>query len=464
MSQPMQTGIGSMDRPPIELPHPVRMRILGAVMIGVFLAALDQTVVGTALPRIITDLGGNDLYTWAFTAYLLTSTISGPLYGKLSDLFGRRPIFLFGIGVFMVGSLLAGLSQEMWQLVAARGVQGLGAGALFPIALAVIGDIFAPSERGRYQGLFGAVFGLSVLVGPAIGGLITDTIGWPFVFFFNLPVGAAVFAGVWRNLPQYHPAGEQAEDRLPRRGTVHRGAGPDPGRSDEQADGRLERPRRRRAHRRRRADPRRLRLRRIARRRADRAARIVPQPLVHGVGGGGVPRGDRVLRDGRVPAALVPGRGRFVRDGVGLPDAAAARRAHLQRGRVRSDREPDGPVPDAHLRCARRHVDRPVHAHPPPRRHAAPGPVGLDVRDRPRRRPDLRGLPARRPEQRRDQAARDGDQQPHVLPAVGGTVGLALTGTIFATTLAEQVPPGSARPGFRPRSGRPWLAAAVSTP
>jgi EmrB/QacA subfamily drug resistance transporter len=185
------------------------MRVLGAVMIGVFLAALDQTVVGTALPRIITDLGGNDLYTWAFTAYLLTSTISGPLYGTLSDLFGRRPIFLFGIGVFMVGSLLAGLAQEMWQLVAARGVQGLGAGALFPIALAVIADLFAPSERGRYQGLFGAVFGLSVLVGPAIGGLITDTIGWSFVFFFNLPVGAVVFVLVWRNLPLYHLAGER---------------------------------------------------------------------------------------------------------------------------------------------------------------------------------------------------------------------------------------------------------------
>ena len=178
-------------------------------MVGIFLAALDQTVVGTALPRIITDLGGNNLYTWAFTAYLLTSTISGPLYGKLSDLFGRRPIFLFGIGVFMVGSLLAGLSQEMWQLVAARGVQGLGAGALFPIALAVIGDLFAPSERGKYQGLFGAVFGLSVLVGPAIGGIITDTIGWPFVFFLNLPIGAAVFIAVWKNLPAYHLGGER---------------------------------------------------------------------------------------------------------------------------------------------------------------------------------------------------------------------------------------------------------------
>ena len=200
---------GFVDKPPIELPHPVRMRVLFMVMIGVFLAALDQTVVGTALPRIITDLGGNDLYTWAFTAYLLTSTISGPLYGKLSDLFGRRPIFLFGIGIFMVGSLLAGLSQEMWHLIGARGIQGLGAGALFPIALAVIGDLFSPSERGRYQGLFGAVFGLSVLIGPAIGGLLTDTVGWPFVFFFNLPIGAVVFYVVWRNLPSYHLGGDK---------------------------------------------------------------------------------------------------------------------------------------------------------------------------------------------------------------------------------------------------------------
>src|SRR5215831_5351222 len=101
---PTQPAFAAADRAPVELPHPVRMRILGAVMVGVFLGALDQTVVGTALPRIITDLGGNGLYTWAFTAYLLTSTISGPLYGKVSDLFGRRPVFLFGIGVFMVGS------------------------------------------------------------------------------------------------------------------------------------------------------------------------------------------------------------------------------------------------------------------------------------------------------------------------------------------------------------------------
>jgi len=202
-----QSGFESADRPPIELPHPVRMRVLGAVMVGVFLAALDQTVVGTALPRIITDLGGNELYTWAFTAYLLTATIGGPLYGKLSDIFGRRPVFLFGIGVFMIGSLLSGLTTEMWQFVLARGVQGAGAGAMFPIAMAVIADLFAPSERGRYQGLFGAVFGLSSILGPGIGGLITDTIGWPFVFFVNLPIGAVVLVTVRRFMPQYHAIG-----------------------------------------------------------------------------------------------------------------------------------------------------------------------------------------------------------------------------------------------------------------
>ena len=214
-NQPAQARFSAVDRAPVELPHPVRMRVLGAVMIGVFLAALDQTVVGTALPRIVSDLGGNDLYTWAFTAYLLTSTISGPLYGKLSDLFGRRPIMLFGIAVFMIGSLLAGLSQEMWQLVAARGLQGLGAGAIFPIALAVIGDLFTPAERGKYQGLFGAVFGISALIGPALGGFLTDNVGWHWVFFVNLPIGVVALFIIWRLLPPIkHPERARSIDYL----------------------------------------------------------------------------------------------------------------------------------------------------------------------------------------------------------------------------------------------------------
>jgi EmrB/QacA subfamily drug resistance transporter len=184
-----------------------RTQIVAAVLLGLFLAALDQTVVGTALPRIITDLRGNDIYTWAFTAYILTATISGPIYGKLSDLFGRRPILLFAVSVFLIGSLLSGLSQDMWQFIAFRGIQGLGAGALFPVALAVIGDMYDASERGKYQGLVGAIFGLSSVIGPAIGGIITDTVGWHWVFFVNLPLGAVVFAVIWRALPTFRPSG-----------------------------------------------------------------------------------------------------------------------------------------------------------------------------------------------------------------------------------------------------------------
>jgi EmrB/QacA subfamily drug resistance transporter len=193
--------------PTVAIDPRARRQIVAAVMLGLFLAALDQTIVGTALPRIVTDLRGNEIYTWAFTAYLLTATISGPIYGKLSDLFGRRPVLLFAVAVFLVGSLLSGLSREMWQLIAFRALQGLGAGALFPIALAVIGDMFDATERGKYQGLVGAVFGLSSLIGPAIGGIITDTIGWQWIFFVNLPIGAVVFAVIWRTLPQLRPSG-----------------------------------------------------------------------------------------------------------------------------------------------------------------------------------------------------------------------------------------------------------------
>jgi EmrB/QacA subfamily drug resistance transporter len=178
-----------------------KLEILGAILLALFLFALDQTVVGTALPRIVTDLKGNDLYVWAVTIYLLTSTISGPIYGKLSDLFGRRPIVIFAVSLFLISSVLAGLSQEMWQFILFRGIQGLGGGAVFPVALAVVADLYTPAERGKYLGFFGAVFGLSSLVGPFIGGGITDLVSWHWIFFVNVPIGAISLVILWRLLP-----------------------------------------------------------------------------------------------------------------------------------------------------------------------------------------------------------------------------------------------------------------------
>ena len=164
------------------------LTMFGVLMV-MLLGSLDQTIVATAIPHIIADLHGFDRYTWVSTAYLLTSTVTVPIYGKLSDLFGRKPIFLFGIVLFLVGSALSGTSQSMNQLIAFRAFQGLGTGALTPIALAVVGDLFTPRERGKWQGVTGAVFGLSAIIGPTLGGWITQYSSWRWVFYVNLPVG-----------------------------------------------------------------------------------------------------------------------------------------------------------------------------------------------------------------------------------------------------------------------------------
>jgi len=164
---------------------------MSGVLLVMLLASLDQTIVGTAMPRIITDLQGFDRYAWVTTAYLLTSTVMVPIYGKLSDIFGRKPIFLIGVVLFLIGSALSGASQTMNQLIAFRAFQGLGAAALMPIAIAVIGDLFTPRERGKWQGLTGGVFGLSSILGPTVGGWITDHSTWRWVFYVNLPIGIA---------------------------------------------------------------------------------------------------------------------------------------------------------------------------------------------------------------------------------------------------------------------------------
>ena len=163
--------------------------ILIGVMLGMLLAALDQTVVGTALPRIVANLGGLEHYAWVATAYLLASTVSIPIYGKLSDIYGRRIFFISGMVIFLIGSALSGTSQDMTQLIIYRGIQGLGAGAMMPLAIAIIGDIFPPSERGKWQGLITSVFGLATILGPILGGTITDNWGWRWVFYVNMPIG-----------------------------------------------------------------------------------------------------------------------------------------------------------------------------------------------------------------------------------------------------------------------------------
>jgi EmrB/QacA subfamily drug resistance transporter len=160
-----------------------------ALMLGMFLAALDATIVGTAMPSIVGKLGGITLYSWVFSIYLLTSTTTVPIYGKLADLYGRKPLFLFGSTLFLLGSIASGASQTMLQLILFRAVQGLGAGAVLPIVLTIIGDIFSLEERARVQGLFSGVWGLSSIIGPALGGIIVDHFSWRWVFFINVPFG-----------------------------------------------------------------------------------------------------------------------------------------------------------------------------------------------------------------------------------------------------------------------------------
>ncbi|GIM96978.1 MDR family MFS transporter [Paractinoplanes toevensis] len=209
MSNP-ETAAPPAAGPSAEFTHRQILTILGGLMMGMFLAALDQTIMATATRTIADDLHGFDMQAWATTAFLITSTISTPLYGKLSDIYGRRPFFLFAIGIFIVGSMLCGLSQNMYELAGFRAIQGIGAGGLMSLALAIIGDIVPPRERARYQGLFLAVFGTASVIGPILGGFFAgaDTIlwvdGWRWVFYLNVPIGVAAMAVVARVLHLPH--------------------------------------------------------------------------------------------------------------------------------------------------------------------------------------------------------------------------------------------------------------------
>lgn len=182
----------------VQVSRSRRWLIVAGVMTGMAIAALEATVVGTAMPTVIASLGGIAEYSWVFSAYLVTSTVTVPVWGKLSDLYGRRLMYQLGIGVFLIGTALSGFSQSMTELIIFRAIQGLGAGALVPLGMTIIGDTFTLKERAKMQALFSGVWGLSSVLGPLVGGFITDQISWRWVFFINLPVGvlAAIIIGI----------------------------------------------------------------------------------------------------------------------------------------------------------------------------------------------------------------------------------------------------------------------------
>ncbi len=201
--------MSSIDSPiPLGLRSLPRKQIIitfAGVLLSMFLGSLDQTVVGTAMPRIISDLGGFSQYTWVTSVYVISSAVVVPITGKLTDMYGRKLFFLAGLALFVVTSFLCGLSGTITQLIIARGVQGIGAGIMMANAFTAIGDLFPPAERGKYQGFMSGTFGLSSVLGPTLGGFVTDTLSWHWVFFINIPLGLAVIALLAAFFPNFRP-------------------------------------------------------------------------------------------------------------------------------------------------------------------------------------------------------------------------------------------------------------------
>ncbi len=188
--------------------------ILAAVMLSTALVAVDSTIIATAVPSIVRDIGGFAAFPWLFSIYLLAQAVSVPVYGKLSDLFGRKPVVLWGIGLFLIGSIMCGVAWSMVLLIAFRVVQGLGAGAIMPTTITIVGDLYSVAERARVQGYIASVWGVSSVVGPTLGGVFSEYVSWRWIFFINLPLGAIALAVVVRNMPAASERREHTIDWL----------------------------------------------------------------------------------------------------------------------------------------------------------------------------------------------------------------------------------------------------------
>ncbi len=199
-------AVASM-RPIAEMGTRTKVIVMAGTLLGLFTSAMDQTVVGTSMPRIIADLGGFGLFSWVGTGFMLASTTTVPIVGKLSDMYGRKPFYMAGIFILIAGSALAGMSQNVEQLIAFRVVQGLGAGMIMGIAFAIVGDVFTPAERGRWAGLMSGVFASASVIGPLIGGTLTDHVGWRWVFYVNLPLGSLALLVLFFGMPNIRPIG-----------------------------------------------------------------------------------------------------------------------------------------------------------------------------------------------------------------------------------------------------------------